>query len=270
MEIEIREERPQDYYEVEHMVMRAFWNIHCPGCNEHLLVRVIRKSPDYLPQFTRLAVVDGKIVGAIYFSIARVIDGEKVNEVVTFGPLAVEPTFQNGGIGKALMDATFKLVKEAGYPGIIIFGEKDYYPKYGFEKCKKYGLTDTEGNCWDSMMAYPFDKEAFSQIKGVFYESPSFEEADDEASLAAISKEFPEYEKIKLYEGFQMLNSGRIGKVLKIDGDNYTVKFWELLIVCKIEAGVTLSKAPEVGDVVIFEYRKAGESAITKVCEVLN
>ena len=28
----------EDYYNTEHMTLRAFWNIHGPGCNEHLLV----------------------------------------------------------------------------------------------------------------------------------------------------------------------------------------------------------------------------------------
>lgn len=38
----IREERIEDYTQTEHMTMRAFWNIHGPGCNEHLLVHKLR------------------------------------------------------------------------------------------------------------------------------------------------------------------------------------------------------------------------------------
>lgn len=59
----IRPETPADYGATEHMVQRAFWNIHGPGCNEHVLVRLIRESEDYLPQFSRVAELDGKIVG---------------------------------------------------------------------------------------------------------------------------------------------------------------------------------------------------------------
>ena len=43
------------------MVMRAFWNIHGPGCNEHLLVHKLRESEDYIPQLSRIAELDGKI-----------------------------------------------------------------------------------------------------------------------------------------------------------------------------------------------------------------
>ncbi len=34
----IRKETQEEYYTTEFMTMRAFWNIHGPGCNEHLLV----------------------------------------------------------------------------------------------------------------------------------------------------------------------------------------------------------------------------------------
>lgn len=262
MKIEIREERQKDYYETEHMVMRAFWNIHGPGCNEHLLVRILRNSKDYLPQFSRVAVCDGRIVGAIFFSKAKVVDGDKVTDVLTFGPLAIEPTMQNMGIGKKLMDETFKLAKDAGYPGIIILGEPKYYPKYGFIHCSKYNLVDADGNCWDAMLAYPLDEEKFDNISGVFYESPDFEKADDENALAEISKEFPPYEKIKLQDGFQLLYSGRIGKVDSIKDDIYMVKFWEMTIPAKLDSKLATGKEPRLGDVVIFEYERDGISTI--------
>ena len=56
----IRKEESKDYKETELMTMRAFWNIHGPGCNEHLLVRKIRESEDYLPELSRVAELDGK------------------------------------------------------------------------------------------------------------------------------------------------------------------------------------------------------------------
>ena len=102
MNIIIRKERPEDYWETEHMTLRAFWNIHGPGCNEHLLVRKIRASEDYLPELSRVAEADGKIVGAIYYTKAKVVDGDKVHDIITFGPLAMEPTLQNTGIGRML------------------------------------------------------------------------------------------------------------------------------------------------------------------------
>ena len=128
----IRQENPKDYFETEHMTMRAFWNLHGPGCNEHLLVHKLRESEDYIPELSRVAELDGRIVGAIFYSKAKVVDGDVTHEVLTFGPLAVEPTCFSMGIGRMLLEETIKLAKEAGYLGIVICGEPEYYPKHGF------------------------------------------------------------------------------------------------------------------------------------------
>lgn len=82
------------------MTMRAFWNIHGPGCDEHFLVRKIRESKDYLPDISRVAELNGKVVGAIYYTKSKVVEGNTEHDVITFGPLAVEPTLQNSGIGR--------------------------------------------------------------------------------------------------------------------------------------------------------------------------
>ncbi len=116
----IRKETKEDYYHTEHMVMRAFWNIHGPGCNEHLLVHSLREAEEYLPQLSRVAEYNGQIVGAIFYSKAKVVDEKQEYEVLTFGPLAVEPTCFSMGIGSMLLETTLSLAKEAGYKGIVI------------------------------------------------------------------------------------------------------------------------------------------------------
>lgn len=99
--LRIRQETPADFKAVEHLTMRAFWNIHGPGCDEHLLVRKIRQSQDYLPSISRVAELNGKIARAIFYTKAKVVENKSEHDVITFGPLAVEPTLQNSGIGKA-------------------------------------------------------------------------------------------------------------------------------------------------------------------------
>ena len=56
----IRQEGKEDYYDTEHMVLRAFWNLHGPGCNEHLLVHKLREAAEYLPALSRIAEKDGR------------------------------------------------------------------------------------------------------------------------------------------------------------------------------------------------------------------
>lgn len=257
----IRQERKEDYKETEHMVMRAFWNIHGPGCSEHLLTRIIRDSKDYLPEFSRVAELDGKIVGAIYYTKAKIVDQDATYEIVTFGPLAVEPTLQNSGVGRLLMEETFKLVKEAGYPGIVICGESRYYPKYGFKTCDQYGITDAAGNNFDALMCYPLDAEKFSLVHGKLYESESFEACEDESAIKEINKEFPEYPKVKIKEGFLQIYGGRFGVIETITGNECRIKFWELSIPAALDGHETA----KAGDIVIFHWKAEGLSEITSV-----
>ena len=154
LNIIIRKETPQDYYNTELMTMRAFWNIHEPGCNEHYLLHMLRQSDDYLPELSRVAELDGKIVGSIAFSKAVIKDGDKVHDIVTFGPLSVEPMAQHLGVGRMLLKEGLALAKAAGYPGICIYGEPGYYPRHGFVTCDHFGITDPGGNNYDALMGY--------------------------------------------------------------------------------------------------------------------
>ncbi|MDD6217152.1 MAG: N-acetyltransferase, partial [Roseburia sp.] len=116
-EIRIRKERENEKRETEYVTLRAFWNLHGPGCEEHLFVHLMRESDCYEKELSRVAELDGKVVGVILYAKAKVVDGDKTHEVLTFGPLAVEPTCQSMGIGEKLLKETISLAKEAGYPG---------------------------------------------------------------------------------------------------------------------------------------------------------
>lgn len=267
----IRPERAEDFRKTETMVRRAFWNIHGPGCNEHFLVSIIRKSPDYLPEFSRVAEMDGEIVGAIFYTKAKVVNGAIATDIVTFGPLAVEPTLQSRGIGRMLLEATLPLAKEAGYPGVCIYGEPYYYPKRGFVTCDRFGITDPNGKNFDALMAYPLDSEAFSNVHGKLYESPSFEACEDGEALSEFEKNFPPYEKIKIKEGFLQIYERQFGKVLSEDNGGYTVAFWELKLAASLASDYskTNERAPKAGDTVLFSFRRDGGVVIHTVVKPL-
>ena len=260
-ELIIRPETPEDYRATECMVQRAFWNIHCPGCNEHVLVRLIRESEDYLPEFSRVAELDGKIVGAIFYTKARLENENGTLDIVTFGPLAVEPTAQSGGIGRKLLEATLPLAKAAGYPGVCIYGEPEYYPKRGFRSCRDCGVTDPEGRQFDALMVYPLDENA--DLHGKLYESAVFERCDDPALLAAAETEFPCYPKIKIQEGFLQIFGCRFATVADVTGDEMALSYWELTLNAKAAPGIH----PQIGDVVLF--RLGNPCLVTQVCRNL-
>ena len=261
-ELIIRAETPADYKNVELMTVRSFWNKYWPGYTEHLLIRIIRDSADYIPEIIRIAEHDGKIVGAVYYTKAWIVDGETKHDIATFGPLAVEPTLEGNDIGGALMRETIKLAKEAGISGIALMGEPYYYPRFGFERGAKYGITDACGNSFDALMFLPLTEEAKS-FKGKLIESFDFAKLEDEKALEEISKEFPLYRKVKVQDGFMQIFEQHLGVVESIEGDTYMVRYWELLIPAKLADTVT--EKPQAGSDVQFSWNHKGESSITKV-----
>lgn len=193
----IRPETKEDYFNAEFMTKKAFWNLHHPGCDEHYLVHLLRESEDYLEELSRVAELDGKIVGGIYYSKAYVLDDDKKVDVLNFGPLCVDPEYQNTGIGGKLLEETIKIAREKGYKGIIIFGEPGYYPKHGFRTCDHFGITTKEGKNFDPFMGYEIVPNAFSEVSGRFYESEVFEQLYPD-KVEEYDKKFPYMEKLKL------------------------------------------------------------------------
>ena len=266
----IRKETKDDYKKTEYMTMRAFWNIHEPGCTEHFLVHKLRESSDYLPELSRVAELDGEIVGVIMYSKAKVVDGEKEYDVITFGPLCVEPTLHNMHVGEKLLEETLSLAKEAGYPGVCIFGEPDYYPRRGFQTCDNFGITDANGNNFDAFMAYPLN-DSFKEIHGRFFESEVFEECQKADEVFTFEKDFPFHKKLKL--SCQWLHKERLGRICEVQKNTFVIKFWEKEVPAKLKGSFYKeedAELPIVGDYVTFYYNPSGDSIIQSICERKN
>lgn len=181
----IRREEPGDYHKTEEMTLRAFWNKHHMGCNEHLLVHKLRESNVYLPELSRVAVVGDEIVGAIFYSKAwlRKEDGQE-KEILLFGPLCVAPEWQGCGVGGLLLKETLALARESGYVGVVIFGEPDYYPRHGFRTCDHFGITTADGKNFDAFMGIELVEGGLSGFGGRFYEPSIFEDLPEEETEA--------------------------------------------------------------------------------------
>lgn len=193
-EVEIRPEREEDYHATEEMTMRAFWNKYHRGCDEHLLVHKLRRADEYLPEISRILVKDGKVIGCIMYSRAWLKKDGETKEILTFGPLCVDPDWQGTGVGRMLLEETMELAGKAGYPGIVIFGEPDYYPLRGFVTCDKLGITTSEGKNFDAFMGYELIPDGLRKFGGSFYEAPVFDELPA-AEVEEYTKEFVSLQK---------------------------------------------------------------------------
>ena len=264
----IRKETKEDYHSTEFMTRRAFWNLHGPGCNEHLLVHILRESRVYVPELSRVAELDGRIAGTIMYFKAKVADGDKVHEVLSFGPLCVEPTVSSMHIGKKLLEETLTPAKEAGYSGVVIFGEPDYYPRYGFTTGDHFKITDAEDRNYPALMAYKLN-DSFDAVHGRFIEPEELAACDDKEKLELLDREFPPYKKLRL--SCQWIHEEKLGRICEVNRECYTIRYWEKEIPAKLKGSFfksgTENIRPIVGDYVTFLYNPAGDSVIQTVCE---
>lgn len=169
----IRTEEPKDWEQVETLTRKAFYNQYMPGCMEHYLVHTMRSHPDFIPQLDLVAEADGKIVGNIMYTKAKLVaeDGQE-KEILTFGPLCVDPACQRQGIGKALMAKSFSLAKEMGYDVIVIFGSPANYVTSGFVSCKKHNICLENGKFPAAMLVKTLANAPLDGRKWFYYDSP--------------------------------------------------------------------------------------------------
>jgi predicted N-acetyltransferase YhbS len=191
--IDLRLEEEKDYFIVENLTREAFWNYHSPGCDEHLLIHNLRKSNEFIKELDFVAINDNKIVGNIVYVKAKVKNNDMEHTVLTFGPISVLPEYQNNGIGSKLINHTIKLSVELGYKGIIIYGDPEYYKRFGFIESKQYKITNKDKIYPAEILVIELNTKALNGIEGIFDEGKTYEV--DKNETEEFDKKFPRKEK---------------------------------------------------------------------------
>ena len=98
--VAIRAEHPDDASAIAAVVEAAFGS---PV--EARLVEDIRRSPEFEPEWSLVAEIDGEIVGHVMVSYARLVPevGEEHRRIAMLSPLAVTPEAQRRGVGAQLV-----------------------------------------------------------------------------------------------------------------------------------------------------------------------
>lgn len=194
MEVIINKTNKQDYHQTENLTREAFWDVYKPGCDEHLILHNIRNSQCFIGELDLVATVNNNIVGHIICTIAKVVDvKEKMHIVLCVGPISVMPEYQGKGIGSKLMRRSISIAKELGFPGMILFGNPNYYHRFGFKNALEYNISTKDGQNFEPFMALEIQDKGFEGIQGKFYEDDVFIVEPEE--LEAFEKNFPYKEK---------------------------------------------------------------------------
>jgi predicted N-acetyltransferase YhbS len=181
MEITLKLEEEKDFATVEDLTREAFWNVYCPGADEHLLAHNLRKTDVFIKELDFVAIDNDKIIGNIMYAKATIKNNALEYTVLTFGPISVLPEYQNKGIGKKLINHTIKLSKEMGYKAIIIYGDPEYYKRFGFKISKEYKIADKNKKFPEALLALELYPNALNGIEGIFDEGKVYEIDKNEA-----------------------------------------------------------------------------------------
>ena len=194
MNITIRPENAKDYFETEYITREAFWDVYHPGCMEHLVLHKLREAPGFVAELAFVACDVKRIVGNVVCSKAKVINDKKEEfEVLSMGPLSVLPEYQGKDIGSLLIKTIIKKAQELSYRGIVIYGNPDFYHRFGLVNAEKFGIMTSESENFDYFMALELSEGSLQGIKGNFYEDEAFNVNDEE--LEEFDKAFPYKEK---------------------------------------------------------------------------
>lgn len=180
--LKIRNETEADYGTVEEITRKAFYNQYIPGCVEHYLVHIMRKHEDFIPELNFVAELDGRVIGNIMYTRAKLVDekGEE-KKILTFGPVSVLPGYQRKGYGKRLMEHSFKRAADLGYDVIVIFGSPANYVSSGFRCCKKYNVCLENKKFPAAMMVKELKEGALDGRTWFYYDSPVMQIDEEEA-----------------------------------------------------------------------------------------
>ncbi len=194
MEVELRRETPTDYRTVEELIREAFWNHYVPGCCEHYLAHILRNSAAFVPELDFVAQMDGRVVGNIMYTKAKIMGDDGVEyPVLCFGPLAVLSEHQGKGIGMKLIERTQQEARELGYSAILIMGDPEFYKRAGFRPAQEFGI----GTAWDTyspaLLAYELTPGVLANCRGKFQEDPAFDVKQED--VAEFDKTFPPKQK---------------------------------------------------------------------------
>jgi len=188
----IRLETTKDYRAVENLTREAFWNLSYPGCHEHYFAHILRHHEDFVPELDFVIEVNGKIIGNIMYTTAKLMDENGTEKrILTMGPICIHPDYQRKGYGKTLLEYTFEKAMELGYDTIVNFGNPDNYVSRGYKSCKKYNVC-LEGDIFPAALLV---KELYAGVldgrKWVYYPSPAEELCSDIENVEKFDAEFP-------------------------------------------------------------------------------
>ena len=203
MSVIIRNERREEWREVENLVRESFWNVYRPGCMEHYVLNRFRDDPDFVPELDFVMERDGRLIGQNMFVRARIKadDGRGV-PVMAMGPICIAPGLQRRGYGKRLLDYSLERAAELGCGAVCFEGNIAFYGKSGFALARGFGVRYhglPEGEDDSFFLCKELIPGYLDGVRGEYAPPRGYFVADENPdAFERYDAQFPHKEKLKL------------------------------------------------------------------------
>ncbi len=174
----IRKETKKDHLEVERLIYKVLKTNDDAPCYEHYKICKLRGTKDFNKELTFVAEELGKIIGFVTLSNAVIKNEKEEIPTLLLRPIVVHEDYQRKGVGKTLLKAVINEAKFLGYKHIFVYGEKEYFSKFGFTSLGAYEIFNEEGKKEKNMLVIQFKTGALNDVKGKLIISSSFKDVD--------------------------------------------------------------------------------------------
>ena len=173
----IRQETLSDIFNTQQVIQEAFANVKESSQNEHQLVNKLRNLPQFIPELSLVAEsVNGLIVGHVLLSQVEIVSKERTDTLLALAPLSVLPSWQNQGVGSALVLAAHREATRLNYKGVVVLGHPGYYSRFGYKPASDFGIMMPFPDHLNCCLALPLRPNSLDDIKGnVVYPKVFFE-----------------------------------------------------------------------------------------------
>ena len=172
MNLTIRQENIADYKNIYELNLLAF-----EEKEEAILVDLLRKNNEFIPQLSLVALLNNEIIGHILFTKIKIIDDNgNENESLALAPMAVLPKYQKKGIGGKLINKGFDIATKLNFKSVIVLGHEHYYPKFGFEPTIKWNIKPPFEAPTNAFMGIELVKNSLENISGIVQYPKEFDE----------------------------------------------------------------------------------------------
>lgn len=195
MNITIRPTSSTDHLASEALIRDAFWDLYRPGCLEHLVAHQLRAGSDLLVDL--VAEQQSEVVGCLLATRACLIHPDQTQTAMcSLGPIAVASGQQGVGIGSQLIREAVNQLRNAGFPGVFLYGNPQYYDRFGFVDAATWKVTTPDGMNFDAFQGLELIPGGLNDAAGRLLDSADFETQPEQ--LEAFERRFPARVKHRL------------------------------------------------------------------------